>query len=250
KSRLDALDADQIHADAGDGAGRHGWRWGGRIRHGIRVARGCGAPIAPYPGSYATPPRRRTALAAPLRLQARLHHQGFHVAHGLFPAVEHGLGNDGVADIELGNAIERGNGPDVAVVQAVAGVDPHAVAQAFGHGRAQALQFGFALGLAGLGVGAGVQFDDRRANLRRGLDLGDIRVDEQRHPDTGIVQARHRVAHGALRAPHIEAAFGGELGALFGHQADILRTHGAGDLQHFVGDRAFEVHAGAQYRPD
>src|SRR5690606_11485556 len=56
--------------------------------------------------------RPERGSAAPQRLLAGLHHQGLHVAHGLFPAVEHGLGHDGMADVELGDAVERRDGRD------------------------------------------------------------------------------------------------------------------------------------------
>ena len=46
-------------------------------------------------------------------------HQLFHVAHRLRQAVEHGARDDGVADVELDDLGDGGDGLDVVVVEAV-----------------------------------------------------------------------------------------------------------------------------------
>jgi hypothetical protein len=53
----------------------------------------------------------------------RLHHQPLHLAHGVFPAAEDGLGDDGMADVEFLHAGDAGHLLDVVVMEAVAGVD-------------------------------------------------------------------------------------------------------------------------------
>ena len=60
--------------------------------------------------------------------------------------------------------------------------------------RDDALPFRFRLGGMTIGhrvaPGAGMDFDHRRAQLCRHLDLPGIGGDEQRHPDAGVVQLR------------------------------------------------------------
>ena len=95
--------------------------------------------------------------------------------------------------------------------QAVAGVALQAEGPGHAGGGAQAVQFA---GVA-VGVGAGVQFHHRGADGGTGLELGG--VDEHRDADAGLAQGRdHRRERGAL-AGDVEAAFGGDLGALFRH---------------------------------
>ena len=48
---------------------------------------------------------------------------------------------------------------------------------------------------------------------------------------------------------HVEAAFGGDLGAILRHQAAVLRPHADGDLHHLVGESHLEIHARLQQRP-
>ncbi len=132
----------------------------------------------------------------------------------------------------------------------MAGIDAQAMAQPFGHRHADAFEFGLG-GLAlRFGVGAGMQLDDRRAGAGSGFDLRGIGVDEQRHADAGLGQQADRVRHRRQGAGHFQPALGGQLGAFFRHQADVIGLDRAGDLQHFRRHRAFQVHAGAQPRPD
>ena len=93
-----------------------------------------------------------------------------------------------------------------------------------------------------------MQLDHGRAGLGGGRDLRRLGIDEQRHPDAGLGQQADGVGHGGQRAGHFQAALGGQLGAFFGHQADVAGLDGTGDLQHFGRDRALQVHARAQQR--
>src|SRR6202043_3332055 len=94
-------------------------------------------------------------------------------------------------NIELDDFLDGRDRLHIVVVQAVAGVylEPEARAQARGHLEARELRR--LPGAGGLGVGAGMQFDDGRADLHRRFDLTLIRIDEQgnadalRHEDGG-----------------------------------------------------------------
>ena len=89
--------------------------------------------------------------------------------------------------------------------------------------------------------GAGVDFDHRRAQRRRRLDLLGIGGDEQRHPDAGRAQRRDPRAELGALARGIEAAFGGALGAALGHQAGGMRPRPHRDLDHLRRRRHFEI---------
>src|SRR5690606_30772325 len=81
------------------------------------------------------------------------------------------------------------------------------------------------------------------------LDLGGVRIDEQGYADAGLLQLPHRRPDLFQMAQNVQTAFGGQLGPMLGHQADIVRLDAAGDVQHLRGDGAFQIHAGAQNRP-
>ena len=53
----------------------------------------------------------------------RLHHQAFHVRHRVLPADEQGLRDDCMADVELVDARQGGDGLHVVVGQAMPGID-------------------------------------------------------------------------------------------------------------------------------
>ncbi|MNI59707.1 hypothetical protein D3C73_1148830 [compost metagenome] len=122
------------------------------------------------------------------------------------------------------------------------------MAQPFGHGQADALQLGFGRVALRFRVGAGMQFDHRGAGLGRRGNLHRVGVDEQGHANARFDQQAHGFRNGVHGARHFQAPFGGELSALFGHQANVLRFDGAGNFKHFRRDRAFQVHPCAQLR--
>ncbi len=89
--------------------------------------------------------------------------------------------------------------------------------------------------------GAGVDFDHRRAQPRRGFDLGGVGGNEQRNADAGIVQTRdERRQHIVLR-DHVEPAFGGHLLAPLGHQTHRMGLGRQRDPQHLLGRSHLEV---------
>ena len=64
---------------------------------------------------------------------------------------------------------------------------------------------------------------------------------DTRMPRRGQLPQSHRAAR--LLAGHIQAALGGELGALLRHQAAVGGPQAHRDVQHLGGDRHLEVQA-------
>ena len=157
------------------------------------------------------------------------------------------MGDDGVADVQFVDAVDGGDGLDVVVMQAMAGIDDQPLGAAQAHACADAFQLlGLAGGIGGVGVAAGVQFDRRRADAARGADLAFLGVDEQRYLTAQRAQALHGGADAFFLAGHVQAALGGQFLAGFRHQADVFRAHPLGEGQHRLGDAHLEVHAGLQ----
>ena len=131
------------------------------------------------------------------------------------------------------------------IIEAVAGMD-------FKAGRARQrgagddpLPFRFRLcGVAvdhGIAPGAGVDFDHRRAQFRRHLDLPRVGGDEQRHPHAGIVQPRDERLERIVLPDHVEAALGGELFAALRHQAHRMGPGRQRNPQHVLGRGHLEI---------
>jgi hypothetical protein len=66
-----------------------------------------------------------------------------------------------------------------------------------------------------------MQLDHRHARRRRGLDLCLLRIDEQRDPYAGGSEPGTALPQPLAGAGHVQAAFGGQLGAPLRHQAAI-----------------------------
>ena len=129
--------------------------------------------------------------------------------------------------------------------QPVAGVNHQASRARQPRTFAQAGQFGIAFSRCAsdgrVAIRAGMQFHDGRVQRRRGFDLAGIRVDEQRNADPGLAQRGNDWReHGALSS-HVKSALGGQLRALFGHEAARVRAVAQRDVAHFVGRRHFEI---------
>ena len=146
-----------------------------------------------------------------------------------------------MADVELPHLRDGGDRLDVVIGEAVAGMDLDAVLGGERGGVGEAAQLR-ALRLSGhLGIAAGVQLDDRRAERQRRLDLLRIGLDEERDADLGVAQlGDHRREMRAL-AGRVEPAFGRPLLALFGDDAGSVGAMPQGDREHLIGRRHFEV---------
>ena len=86
-------------------------------------------------------------------------------------AGEDRLADQEMADVELGELRDRGDRHDIVEGQAVAGMRLDAVLDRERGAVGDAPQLGRAFLALDMGVAAGVEFDDRRAEPHRGLDL-------------------------------------------------------------------------------
>ena len=95
-----------------------------------------------------------------------------------------------------------------------------------------------------LGEGTGVQFDELRADAGGGFHLRRDGRDEEADFDAGVVHFPAGVGQGQPLGRDVQAAFGGQFGAAFGHQANDVgfETEGDGDDFRRVGH--FQVEAG------
>ncbi len=110
------------------------------------------------------------------------------------------------------------------VIQAVARVDDESARVAQFRGGAQAIEFAQAVALIpGVGIGAGVQLDDRRAERRRGLDLRRVGIDEKTDADATLGERLDRRRERLALPDDVEAAFGGDLATILRNEADVRR---------------------------
>jgi len=75
-----------------------------------------------------------------------------------------------------------------------------------------------------------------------------VGVDEERHARIRVRKLTARGAHRLELAGHVETAFGCQFLTLFGHEANVVRLHLARDVEHFLRDRAFQIHSRLQKR--
>jgi hypothetical protein len=142
-----------------------------------------------------------------------------------------------MADIQLPHLREGGDGADIVERQPMAGVAFQAEFLGQRRGGAQPVQ----LAGAALGIGAGMQFHHRRAERGGGAQLRRVGIDEQRDADAGRTQGGDRRAQRVELAGGIQPALGRDFLPAFGDQAGGVRAGGAGDADHFLGRRHFQV---------
>ena len=120
------------------------------------------------------------------------------------------MGDDGVADIQLIDAPDRGDGLGVVVMQTMAGIDDQAVTQAGLDTIANARELAGPLGNAvGIGIATRVQFDGRRTDPGRRLDLQRIGIDEQRDFRAAAAQTLHRLTDARLLTGDVQPTLRG-----------------------------------------
>ncbi len=169
--------------------------------------------------------------------------EGVNFDDGLLEADEEGAGDDGVADVEgadVGHFLDVF--ADVGVVEAVAGVDAEAKFVGVRGGVGVARDFLVAgAGGGSVGIGPGVELDNLGAGAVGGVDLGEFGVDEGADADFRGVEIADDVAQAGGIAGDVEAAFGGDFLAAFGHEADFVRAVEKRLLGHGVGRGHFEI---------
>ena len=146
-----------------------------------------------------------------------------------------------MADVELGELRDGGDGSDIVEGQAVAGVGLDAVLGRQRGAVGDALKLGGALLALDMGVAAGVELDHRSAEPERRVDLLLARLDEQADADVRGAELVDIISEVIVLAGGVEPALGGPLLALFGDDAGGVRAVGEGDRQHLLGRRHLEV---------
>ena len=146
-----------------------------------------------------------------------------------------------MADVEFTDLRDRGDRSDVEIVQPVPRVDHQTEIRAVLGGAGDTLEFG-GTAVVGLGIRAGMQFDDRRTGLDGRVELLLVGVDEQRYANPGFAEQPARGGDAFLLTGHVQSSLGRQLLALLRHQTAIAGRRSYRDGQHLVGDRALEVH--------
>ncbi len=83
-----------------------------------------------------------------------------------------------------------------------------------------------------IGISARVDLDRLSAGRTARIDLVELGIDEQRHPDTGATQPGARSLNGRQMGFHVQASFSGELCAAFGNQTNVVRFDLQRDADH------------------
>ena len=90
-----------------------------------------------------------------------------------------------------------------------------------------------------------MQFDHRRTDIFSGLDLRSVGIDKEGYAYAGLGERVGESGDFVLLRKHVQAAFGGDFFALFGHDAHIGGHHFERVFKHFFGERHFQIHARA-----
>lgn len=147
----------------------------------------------------------------------------FHFADSFGDSDEDGSADDAVTDVQFHHTWESGDGADVAVVEAMTGVEFDAGGDGGGGGDAESLDLAVAVGsFAGVGVSAGVEFDAGDSEGDRGVDLVVIGVDEESDFDAGVMAGGDGVLDAGAMGDDVESSLGGQFLATFGHEGDLI----------------------------
>ena len=136
--------------------------------------------------------RRGTRVNASPRGTRRRAMAADHLPHRPLHAHQHRPGHDVVADVQLGDLGDGGDGAHVVVGEAVAGVHGQAQLARQAGGVHHLAQGGLARPLvARVRVGGGVDLDRARVELVRLLHLLEVGVHEQADLDAALLQRLH-----------------------------------------------------------
>ena len=136
-----------------------------------------------------------------------------------------------MADVELLELRDGGNGGDIVEGEAVAGMGLDAVLGGERGGVGDAAEL-LRLRLPfQMGVAAGMELDDGRLQPDRRLDLPRVGLDEQADSDIGFGETSDEGRQVIMLPGRVEAAFGGAFLALFGDYAGGVGAVAERDLQ-------------------
>src|SRR6185312_2613731 len=112
--------------------------------------------------------------------RARLVHGGAHPLDGAVEAAEDRLADEEMADIELDDGGNGGDSRDRVVAEAVSGMAFEPDRLGMRGGSNETLQLEAAMRTFSLAISAGMELDDRGAELLRHVELRDLGIDEER----------------------------------------------------------------------
>jgi len=164
-----------------------------------------------------------------------------HLADRSFDADEQRAGNDRIADVEFFETSDKRDVARIGEIQAVARVDAQAELARSRGGAAQTLELAGACSIARAGIGTGVQLHEGRAQLRRRFELARLGVDEQADQRAARREQRQDLRDALALENHVQAAFGGELLATLGHEADHSRAALEREADHFLIEAALQI---------
>ncbi len=150
-----------------------------------------------------------------------------------------------MADVELIELGDSGDGLDVVVVQTVTGIDLEPLASGIGGTGGDALELGVTLGICGgIGIATGVDLDKGGTTLGSRIDLDGIGIDKEGNLGPHRGETGNGISHLVQLTGHVQTALGGHLGALLRHQTNEVRLDAAGDADHLFGHCHLQIHSG------
>jgi hypothetical protein len=188
--------------------------------------------------------RTRVVAGCPIPssfMSSSLKHQALHFRYRRCQAVNHGVRDDRMTDIQFHDFGNRGDGLNVVIVQAMTGMHGQTEARCMTSRCFDALQLASAMLADGFSISTGVQLDDRRSSANCCFQLRRLRIDEQRNANARLRELAANFLQRLLLADDIEATLGRHFGAFFRHQAAIRGPHFQRDADHLVGRGHFQV---------
>jgi hypothetical protein len=175
------------------------------------------------------------------RLFSRFGEQLLHLTHGLFDSDDYRAGDNAVADIELDNFGNGGDGRNIIVIESVTAVNFQAEAPS----QRSRASHGVALLLPTrsgcITVISGMNLHGVSPNRLASFDLPCFGIDEQTHVNATFLKAPDCLQH-LLPIPYdIEAAFGGEFLSLFRHETRVMRSQPIREVNHRWSHSHFQV---------
>ena len=153
-----------------------------------------------------------------------------------------------MADVEFDQVGYGNDGLHIVVIQAMAGIHLQPMRMGMFRRAANALEFVLEFRDAvRIGIFSCVQFHHRCSGAACRIDLLFVRVDEQGHADSRFGTARAGCFDAVEISLYVQPALSGQFFAAFRHQTQIMRLDAQRDVDHFVGDGAFQIHASLQH---
>jgi len=161
------------------------------------------------------------------------------LAHSEFQSAR----DDREPDVQLLHVRQSGDGTDVLVVEAVAGVDAEPVIASVDRGGPEPRELVKLPRAERVGVASGVELDEDGLGLGGRANLAQIRIDEEADFDAGVREGGNRAREPSTFRDDIESAFGGHLVAILGNDAHGVGANPASERDDFTLEARLEVQA-------